>query len=282
LPSGGEVMYFDYPTFVAFDVFILKRPGAEKNYPSEVVAEAEKIAAKMPEEEKEELVYNIIVSTQGFINGSIDGSKPDYKDQFLKLIATYANIDKIKLREHFSSFLKGVIPVAEEAGVRMCVHPDDPSFPLLGLPRIVSNEDDLKWVCDQVDSPSNGITFCTGSLSTNLNNDLASIAKNLGPKIHFAHLRNNQVYENKCFYESGHLDGTLDMFPIVRNLLIEQKRRAAEGRKDLRMPFRPDHGMKMLDDFGKETNPGYPLIGRMRGLAEINGLMTGIERSLEL
>jgi len=172
--------------------------------------------------------------------------------------------------------------VAEEAGVRMCVHPDDPSFPLLGLPRIVSNQEDLQWVCDQVKSPSNGITFCTGSLSTNVNNNLPEIAKNLGPNIHFAHLRNNKVYENKCFYESGHLDGSLDMFAIVRNLILEQKRRIKEGRTDTRMPFRPDHGMKMLDDFNRQGNPGYPLIGRMRGLNEISGLMEGVERSLEL
>lgn len=280
LPSGGEVMYFDFPTFVAFDVFILKRLNAEKDYPAEIVVLAQEIASKMTEEEAEKLAYNIIVVTQGFINGSVDGTSPDYKKIFLEYIDRYKNIDHAKLRSHLSNFLKEVVPVAEEVGVRLCVHPDDPPFSVLGLPRIVSSEDDLLWICNQVDSISNGITFCTGSLSVRRENDLAGIVKRLGHRIHFTHLRNNLFTKNGCFYESGHLDGSINMAPIVKNLLEEQRRRIREGRTDVKMPFRPDHGIKMLDDFTKETNPGYPLIGRLRGLSEIYGLMVGIESLL--
>lgn len=281
LPSGGEVMYFDFPTFVAFDAFILKRNNAVNDYPQNIIALAEKIAAKMTPEEAELLAYNIIIVTQGFINGAVDGSVPDYKKIFIDYINRYSDIDRDRLRSHLSCFLKDVVPVAEEAGMLMCIHPDDPPFPVLGLPRIVSSEEDLTWICNQVDSISNGITFCTGSLSVRRENDLAGIVKKLGHRIHFSHLRNNHFSENSCFYESGHLDGSIDMFPIVKNLLEEQHRRIREGRKDTRMPFRPDHGIKMLDDFSKETNPGYPLIGRLRGLSEVSGLMMGIERFLE-
>lgn len=280
LPSGGEVMYFDFPTFVAFDAFILKRPDAVNDYPEAIVNLAEKIAARMTAEEAERLAYNIIVVTQGFINGAVDGSQPDYKRVFLEYISRYGDIDHARLRSHLSGFLKAIVPVAEQAGVRLCVHPDDPPFPVLGLPRIVSTEDDLAWICNQVDSVSNGITFCTGSLSVRRENDLAGMVKRLGHRIHFSHLRNNLFSSNGCFYESGHLDGSIDMYPIVKNLLEEQRRRIDEGREDVRMPFRPDHGIKMLDDFSRNANPGYPLIGRLRGLAEISGLMVGIERSL--
>jgi mannonate dehydratase len=277
LPSGGEVMYFDFPKFVAFDAFILKRPNAENEYPAEIVAKAEVIFNEMTAEDAELLAYNIIVVTQGFINGTVDGSTPDYKKVFLDYIATYKDIDRDVLRNNLADFLRDVVPVAEEAGVRLCVHPDDPPFPVLGMPRIVSSLEDLEWICNVVDSPANGITFCTGSLSVRRENDLVDIVKKLGHRIHFTHLRNNMFGENGCFYESGHINGTIQMAPIVKALLEEQYRRKAEGRTDTRIPFRPDHGIKMLDDFTRSANPGYPLIGRMRGLAEISGIEVGIE-----
>ena len=282
LPSGGEVMYFDFPKFVAFDAFILKRPNAVNEYPADIVAKAEVVFNEMTAEEAELLAYNIIVLTQGFINGTVDGSTSDYKKVFLDYIATYKDIDRDVLRNNLADFLHDVIPVAEEAGVRLCIHPDDPPFPVLGMPRIVSSLEDLEWICNAVDSQANGITFCTGSLSVRRENDLVDIVKKLGHRIYFTHLRNNMFREDGCFYESGHINGTIHMAPIVKALLEEQYRRKAEGRTDIRIPFRPDHGIKMLDDFTRDANPGYPLIGRMRGLAEISGIEAGIEYEMHI
>ena len=280
LENGGEVMFFDFPTFVAFDAFVLKRPGAEADYPAEIVAKARQLALTLSEDEKERLAYTIIVVTQGFIDGVIDGSAPDYKTLFLEFIDTYKKIDSGRLREHLRLFLHDVIPVAEEYGVKLCIHPDDPPFPVLGLPRIVSTQADLEWICNQYDSESNGLTFCTGSLSVNRTNDLTAIVKKLGPRIHFAHLRNNVFLPDGCFHESGHIHGDVDLFPVMKALLEELKRREAEGRSDIRIPVRPDHGIKMLDDYNKAANPGYPMIGRLKGLAELSGLEMGIGRML--
>lgn len=279
LDNGGEVMYFDFPVFVAFDVFILKRPGAEKDYPDNILAKAEKVYSQMTAEQQEQLAYNIIVVTQGFIDGVIDGDTPDYKGMFLKFIDTYADIDKVKLRKNLSAFLNDVIPTAEANGIKMCIHPDDPPFPVLGLPRIVSTEDDLHWICDQVDSECNGITYCTGSLSVNRDNDLTGIVERLGHRIHFTHLRNNVLLPDGCFHEAGHIDGSVNMAEVMMALLKEQKRRSKTG-EDTVIPVRPDHGIKMLDDFGKNANPGYPLIGRLKGLAELKGLEAGCEYRL--
>ena len=280
LPGGGEVMYFDYATFAAFDIFILKRPNAALEYPDEIVKRAEAITLTMTAEEQEALARNIIVVSQGFIDGVVDGSTPDYKKAFLSFLGTYSQIDRDQLRENFSHFLKEVVPVAEKAGVNLCVHPDDPPFPVLGLPRIVSTQEDLQWICDQVDSTANGITFCTGSLSVNRKNNLMGIVERLAPRIHFTHLRNNVFLDQDAFHEFGHIEGDIDMYPIVKALLKEQIRRKAEGRKDCRIPFRPDHGIKMLDDYNRQANPGYPLIGRMKGLAELSGMQMAIEREL--
>ena len=278
---GTESMHFDYTTFAAFDVYLLQRPGATRDYPQELLLKARKLADEMPEEQKEALVYNIIVATQAFVNGPV-GDTPDYKSVFLNFLAQYKHIDRDKLREHLSQFLQDVVPTAEAAGVRLCIHPDDPPFPLLGLPRIASTLEDLEWIVRQHDSLANGITLCSGSLSALPENDLVAFVKSLGPRIHFVHLRNTLRLEDRSFYESGHLEGSVDMYALLKALLEEQQRRIAEGRKDTRLPFRPDHGLKMLDDFNRSGNPGYPLIGRMKGLAEISGLEMGIERELKL
>ena len=280
LQDGGEVMYFDYATFAAFDVFILKRPNAANDYPDEIIIKAEKITASMTSEEQEDLARNIIVVSQGFIDGVVDGSTPDYKKVFLKFLETYSAINRDKLRENLSLFLQEVVPVAEKYGVNLCIHPDDPPFSVLGLPRIVSSQEDLEWICQQVDSTANGITFCTGSLSVNRQNNLEQIVEKLGPRIHFAHLRNNVFFENRAFHEFGHIEGDIDMYPIVKALLKEQIRRKESGRIDLRIPFRPDHGVKMLDDYNRSANPGYPLIGRLKGLSELSGMQMAIEREL--
>ena len=276
----GESMYFDYNVFAAFDIHILQRPGAEGDYSPDVAAAAKTIAEGLTDAQKDELAHNIIVVTQGFIDGVIKDGERDYKKLFLSFIDTYKEIDADGLRQNLSHFLKEVVPVAEASGVRMCIHPDDPPFPVLGLPRIAGTLADFKWICEQVDSISNGVSFCTGSLSAREDNDLPAMARELAPRIHFAHLRNNMFTGNRSFYESGHLTGRIDMYAVVKALLQEQMRRKDEGREDTRMPFRPDHGLKILDDFSRTANPGYPLIGRLKGLSEIAGLMEGIERGL--
>ncbi len=281
LKNGGEAMHFDFPTFIAFDAYILKRPNAENDYPADLVALAKERFDAMTEEEAAKLTHNIIVVTQGFIDGLIDGSVSDPKKLFLEYIDTYKNIGKEKLRENLKAFLDDVIPTAEKAGVKLCIHPDDPPFPVLGLPRIIGGIDDLEWLTKANTSINNGITFCAGSLSAKKENDLPDIVKKIGPRIHFVHLRNTQLMDNGSFHESGHLEGSQNMAKIVEALLIEQKRIKKEGRIYLRMQVRPDHGIKILDDYDKQANPGYPLIGRLKGLAELDGLMNGIEYMLK-
>lgn len=281
LPTGGEVMYFDFPTFVAFDAFILKRKNAEKDYPPNIVEMARQKFKKMTKQQAEELAHNIIVVTQGFIDGVVDDKTPDYKKAFLNFINTYQKIDKNQLRQHLKEFLQEVVPVAEKNGINLAIHPDDPPFPLLGLPRIVSTKEDLEWITQQVNSNANGITFCTGSLSIRSNHQLLDIIKTIGHRIHFLHLRNNQLLPNGSFHEYGHIHGVVDMYAVMKALLKEQKQRVKEGRKDTRMPLRPDHGIKMLDDYTKTANPGYPLIGRLKGLAELTGMEMAIEKELE-
>lgn len=276
---GTESMSFDYDVFAAFDIHILGRPGAADDYPAAVQERAALLADGMNAAQKEELAHNIIVVTQGFINGCV-GDGRDYKRIFLEHLSQYAQIGPDRLREHLAAFLKAVCPVAEEAGVNLCIHPDDPPFPLLGLPRIASTIDDFRWILRQYDSTVNGITFCSGSLSARPDNDLPAMARELGPRIHFVHLRNTRRLGPRSFFESGHLDGSVDMPAVLNALLFEQRRRIHEGRPDISMPFRPDHGLRMLDDFSRTSDPGYPLVGRMKGFAEICGLEMGIERSL--
>ena len=230
----------------------------------------------MSTEESETLAYNIILLTQGFINGVIDGSVKDPKGLFLEYISSYKDIDKNRLRKNLKAFLDDVIPTAEVAGVKLAIHPDDPPFPILGLPRIIGGLDDLLWLMEANPSPNNGFTFCAGSLSARADNDLVNIVETCGSRIHFTHLRNTQLLANGSFYESGHIQGTQDMPRIVAALLREQQRRKAQGRADFRIPVRPNHGIKILTDYDQSYNPGYPLVGRLRGLAEIEGLEAGI------
>ena len=277
LKNGGESMYFDFPTFVAFDVFILKRPGAEADYPADIVENAKAVFKKMTEQEAEELAYNIIVVTQGFIDGVIDGSVSDPKGLFLEFIDRYKSIGKEQLRKNLKAFLDDVIPVAEEAGVKLAIHPDDPPFPVLGLPRIIGQLEDYEWLFKANTSLNNGVTFCAGSLSARKENDLLEVIEKTHDRIHFVHLRNTLLHEDGSFYESGHLTGSQNMMKIMYALIKEQKRRIQAGRSDVKMPVRPDHGIRIMDDYKYNYNPGYPLIGRLKGLAELDGLMHGIE-----
>lgn len=276
--SGAESMLFDYETFAAFDVYILKRPGASDDYSREVLAKAETLLTRITPEEQNRLAYNIIVVTQGFINGTV-GNVQDFKGVFLDFLSRYQDIHTDMLRRHLLSFINDVIPVAEKYGINLCIHPDDPPFPLLGLPRIASTAEDFEWLFSHCKSIANGLTFCSGSLAVRPENDLVDIVGRFAERIHFIHLRNIKRTSGRSFYESAHLDGVADMFGIVKTLLEEQHRRKGEGRLDYRMPFRPDHGLRILDDFSRESNPGYPLVGRMKGLAEITGLEMGIEKA---
>ena len=275
--TGAESMLFDYTVFAVFDIHILERPGAIKDYPADVVIQAKTLYEKMTIEECNTLAYNIIVVTQGFINGTV-GNVDNFKAVFLSFLSRYDGIDSGLLRQHLLAFVNDVVPVAEEYGINLCIHPDDPPFSLLGLPRIASTAEDFAWLFSQCTSPANGLTFCSGSLGVRPENDLVQIIRQFADRIYFIHLRNIKRGEYRNFYESAHLDGAADMYGIVKALLEEQNRRKTLG-KNTTIPFRPDHGLKILDDFARESNPGYPLIGRMRGLVEIAGLQMGIEKS---
>jgi mannonate dehydratase len=273
MPDGSTALRFDTIAFAAFDLYILNRPGAEKDYPEAVKNKAKIYYEGLNEIDQQQLVKNIIAG--------LPGSEEGYTtEKFLEMLASYGDIDAQTLKANLAHFLQQVIPAAEQAGVLMCIHPDDPPYPILGLPRVVSNEQDILDIYNAVDSPNNGLTFCTGSFGVIESNDLPGMVKRLGHRIHFIHLRSTKRDEEGNFYEADHLTGDVDMYAVMKALLEEQQKRIANGRKDTRMPFRPDHGHKMLDDLHKKTNPGYSAIGRLRGLAELRGLELGIKRSL--
>lgn len=276
LPGGGESMLFDYPTFVAFDVFILKRSGAKKDYPTKLLQAAEKAFVEMTADDAEKLAYNIIVVTQGFIDGVINPTIDDYKREFQNHLNCYAEIDDKKLRENLAYFLNEIIPVAEEVGINLAIHPDDPPFPVLGLPRIFSTIEDIKWLQKTNSSIRNGIAFCAGSFSARKDNNVVEMARIYSSLIHFAHLRNTQVLSDGSFYESGHKNGGVDMNELVKVLLAEMQTRKDNGRSDFRIPMRPDHGIKGAEDVGLEANPGYPKFGRLNGLREVEEIERAI------
>lgn len=273
--DGSKALRFDVIAFAAFELYLLKRPGAEKSYSAETQKEAKAYLDKLTEEGKTILTNNIIAG--------LPGAEEGYTlEQFQKVLDTYQGIDEDKLKEHLVLFLKEIIPVAEKAGVLMCIHPDDPPYAILGLPRVVSTEEDYAHLFKEVPSRHNGITFCTGSLGVIAKNDLKQIIKRFANRTHFIHLRSTKRDEKGNFHEANHLDGDVDMYTVIQEILIEEKRRCKEKYTDWQIPMRPDHGHQMLDDLNKSTNPGYSCIGRLRGLAEIRGLELGIRRSIEL
>ena len=276
LPSGGESMLFDYPTFAAFDIFILKRPRAKNDYSNSILVEAEKTFEKMNDEQTEKLAHNIIVATQGFIDGVMDPTIDDYKTEFMNHINRYKNIGEKELRENLAFFLNEVIPIAEKVGINLAIHPDDPPFPVLGLPRIFSTIDDLEWLEKTNTSINNGIAFCAGSFSARKDNNVVAMAEKFSHRIHFAHLRNTTVLKDGSFFESGHIKGGVNMTDLVKVLHLEMQKRKKNGRSDFRIPIRPDHGIKMAEDFGLNANPGYPMFGRLKGLAEITEIEEAI------
>ncbi|ELX8380532.1 mannonate dehydratase [Providencia vermicola] len=271
LPDGSKALRFDQIAFAAFELYLLQREGAEQDYSQEEIAQAKAYYEAMSQADINKLVGNIIAG--------LPGAEEGYTlEQFKAHLKTYAGIDKAKLRENMAYFLKAIIPVAEEVGVKMAIHPDDPPRPILGLPRIVSTIEDMQWLKDTVDSIHNGFTMCTGSYGVRSDNDLVKMIEQFGDRIHFTHLRSTCREDNpKTFHEAAHLGGDVDMFAVVKAILTEENRRQKAGNMR-RIPMRPDHGHQMLDDLKKKTNPGYSAIGRLKGLAEVRGVELAIKR----
>lgn len=272
LPDGSRALRFDQIEFAAFDIFLLQRPNAETDYSASDIAEAKKYYATASDEQKTKLVKNIIAGLPGAEEGYTLA-------QFRDHLSTYDGINRDKLRENFAYFLKAIVPVAEEVGIVLSVHPDDPPRPILGLPRIVSTIEDMQWLKDTVDSIHNGFCFCTGSYGVRGDNDLAKMAEKFADRVHFIHLRATVREGNPLsFHEGDHLAGDVDMYAVIKALVTEEERRKKLGITRA-IPVRPDHGHQMLDDLKKSTNPGYSAIGRLRGLAEIRGVEYAIRRA---
>jgi mannonate dehydratase len=274
LPDGTYTSGFQLALFAAFDLFILEREGAKNDYSPEVVLQAQEYLYNLDDSKVRELKDTILYG--------LPGSMQTYSlEEFRHLLDTYKGIDRIQLKKNLRYFLQQVIPIAEKNKVKMAIHPDDPPWNLLGLPRIVSNLEDLQEIIAMVDSPSNGITLCTGSLGVGYFNELPKIVETVAPHIHFVHLRNVIRDTGLNFREDTFFEGDIDMIAVVKALVKEGKRRKSETGEDWILPVRPDHGHQMFDEVGKQNYPGYSLYGRMKNLAEIKGLTLGIINSLE-
>lgn len=265
MPDGSEALYFNWFDLAVFDIYMLERPNAKDDYSEAILREAEKRYKNYSEEELDEL--------SRVIRFGIPGEKKLTIPEMRKALQVYKDINHEALRENLKYFLEQVTPVAEETGVKLAIHPDDPPFDIFGLPRIFSNADDLDYILSSVDNTANGVCFCTGSLGASAKNDLISMIQRVNTRMHFAHLRNTKRDEYGNFFEADHLAGDTDMFAVVKQMLKIQQQ------VETPIPFRPDHGHQMMDDLSKSNNPGYSGIGRMKGLSELRGLMLGISRS---
>ena len=275
LANGGSCMRFDINDFAAFEIHILKRAGALADFPAAVVEEAARRFAGLDDAGQKQLARNV---TMGLPGSTESMTLEDVRAH----LADYDHISADRLRQHYVDFLSEIIPVAEEVGVRLGCHPDDPPFPLLGLPRIMSTASDYQFILDAVDSPANGMTLCSGSFGARPDNDLPAIMERFAPKVHFLHLRNvkrDGPEIGGSFYEAEHLGGDTDMVALIAAILKEEGRRKREGRADAQIPMRPDHGQDILDDLNRRAQPGYPSIGRLKGLAELRGVMTALEHA---
>ncbi len=273
LPNGATCMRFDLTDFAAFDLHILRRPGAEADYDDALKEDAARRCAGMSEADRDRLTRNVVFGLPGAAGRlSLDDVRAH--------LSEYAGMSADALRRHLVDFLSEVAPVAQGLGLRLCCHPDDPPFPLLGLPRIMSTEAGYAAVMEAVDVPASGITLCSGSLGARPDNDLPGMMERLGARVHFLHLRNVKRETSGVrgsFHEAEHLGGDTDMAALVEAVLKEEARRRASGRRDRTIPFRPDHGQEILDDLGRGAQPGYPAVGRLKGLAELRGVMAALE-----
>jgi mannonate dehydratase len=271
LPDGSHALRFDHEAFAAFDLYLLKRPGATDDYSPEDQSRARSYLDRLAPHEREQLISTVISGLPG-------AEESHTLESLLAELAAYKHVDAAALRVNLSRFLRLVVPVAEEVGVRLCIHPDDPPWPLLGLPRVVSTAADARWLLQVVDRPANGLTLCTGSYGVRGDNDLVAMVREFGDRIHFTHLRSTRREEDpRSFHESYHVGGDVDMVAVIRELGREERRREREGGH--RLPMRPDHGHEILhdQDASVRTNPGYSLLGRMKGLAELRGVEAAVQ-----
>lgn len=268
--DGSSSLYFDKAKFAYFEIHILQRKGAENDYNAEILQKVKQLKNTLSQEDNNDLIDSIIVKTQGFVNGNIKEGDQNPVAIFKSLLALYDGIDKNQLRQNMKYFLEKIMPICEKWNIQMCVHPDDPPFSLLGLPRIVTNEEDIDWFLNAVDNPHNGLTFCTGSLSAGLQNDVPKLAQKYAHRTKFVHLRSTNVFENGDFIEAHHLGG--------RGKLIEVIKIFEKENPDL--PMRVDHGRLLTDDIDKGYNPGYSFLGRMLALGQIEGVMAAVQNEM--
>ena len=276
-PNGSSNLYFSYAEFAYFDIYILKREGAREEWAAfnripgrDVLAEADELAKTMTPEKDHKLVENIVIKTQGFVSGNFHEDDEHPIELFRQFLDLYKGIDKDKLRENMKYFLEAIMPVCEETGINMCVHPDDPPIPVLGLPRIVNSDEDIEWFLNAVDNPHNGLTFCAGSLSAGIQNEVVELARKYASRTHFVHLRSCHIFPNGDFTEASHLGGRADIIELAR--IFEKE--------NPNLPMRVDHGMTMLGDDNRGYNAGYSFLGRMFALGQVQGILATVDREL--